>query len=314
MGDPAGIGPEITVKAIVSPEIQDVCRPMIIGDARVARKALREENINLPICVVTSLREAGWNAAEIRILDTQNADPEKIAVGQPSPVGGRAVFEDVQRAVQLAQGKQVSGIVAGPHNKYSVNLAGVSVQEAVQRIASGSDTMFFYAEGAPGSEKISMVRIFPRGNEPVQPGIVYLGTGAVTKTGDATDSPEHALKVLGESASVEEREKAIEILAAGKNEAAIPVLAKAVSDPAPEIRIAALDALSTMQSRAALPAVLQALKDAHPGVRQSAASAVGVLGSARNLRQLRPLTADKDAGVAAAAELAVRRLSSAADK
>jgi hypothetical protein len=70
--------------------------------------------------------------------------------------------------------------------------------------------MFFYAEGVPGSEKISMVRIFPQGNEPVQPGIVYLGTGAVTKTGDGTDSPEQALKVLEESASVEEREKAIE--------------------------------------------------------------------------------------------------------
>ncbi|HXZ34632.1 MAG TPA: 4-hydroxythreonine-4-phosphate dehydrogenase PdxA [Thermodesulfobacteriota bacterium] len=125
MGDPAGIGPEITVKAIVSPEIQNVCRPMIIGDARVARKALREENIDVPIHVVTSLGEANWNSSGIRILDTRNADPEKIAVGQPSAVGGRAVFEDVERAVQLAQGKQVSGIVAGPHNKYSVNLAGV---------------------------------------------------------------------------------------------------------------------------------------------------------------------------------------------
>ncbi len=125
MGDPAGIGPEITMKAIVSPEIQDVCRAMIIGDARVARKALREARINLPSRVVTSVREAQWNAAEIRILDTQNADPEKITVGQPSAVGGRAVFEDIQRAVQLAQGEQVSGIVAGPHNKHSVNLAGV---------------------------------------------------------------------------------------------------------------------------------------------------------------------------------------------
>ncbi len=125
MGDPAGIGPEITVKAIVSPEIQDVCRPMIIGDARVARKALGEEKIDLPMRLVTSLREADWNAAEIRILDTQNADPEKIAVGQPSADGGRAVFEDIQKAVQLAQRKQASGIVAGPHNKYSVNLAGV---------------------------------------------------------------------------------------------------------------------------------------------------------------------------------------------
>lgn len=125
MGDPAGIGPEITVKAVVSPEVQDVCRPMIIGDARVARKALRAEKVDLSMRAVSSPGEAAWDAAEVPILDTRNADPEKIAVGQPSAVGGRAVFEDVQRAVQLAREKQLSGIVAGPHNKYSVNLAGV---------------------------------------------------------------------------------------------------------------------------------------------------------------------------------------------
>ena len=125
MGDPAGIGPEITVKAVVSPEVQDVCRPMIIGDARVARKALRAEKVDLSMRAVSSPGEAAWDAAEVPILDTRNADPEKIAVGQPSAVGGRAVFEDVQRVVQLAREKQLSGIVAGPHNKYSVNLAGV---------------------------------------------------------------------------------------------------------------------------------------------------------------------------------------------
>lgn len=125
MGDPAGIGPEITVKAIDSLEIQDVCRPMIIGDARVALKALRAEKIDRPICAVSSLGEGDWDAAGVPILDTQNVAPEKIAVGQPSAVGGRAVFEDVQRAVHMARGKQISGIVAGPHNKYSVNLAGV---------------------------------------------------------------------------------------------------------------------------------------------------------------------------------------------
>jgi 4-hydroxythreonine-4-phosphate dehydrogenase len=125
MGDPAGIGPEITVKAILSPEIQNLCRPVIIGDARVVRKALRAEKADLPIRTLSSPGEADWDAAEVRILDTQNADPEKIAVGQPSALGGRSVFEDVQKAVDLAQGKQISGIVAGPHNKYSVNLAGI---------------------------------------------------------------------------------------------------------------------------------------------------------------------------------------------
>jgi hypothetical protein len=193
----------------------------------------------------------------------------------------------------------------------SVILDQAPLQEAVQRIAADSDIMFVYSASVPGREGISMVQIFPQGNKLVQPGIVYLGTGTVTKTGDATSTPEQALKVLAESPRVEEREKAIETLAAGKSDAAIQALATAVSDPAPEIRIAAIEALAELQARSALPAVLRGLKDTHPGVRQSAASAVGVLGSARNLRQLKPLTADKDAGVAAAAELAVRRLSAA---
>ena len=125
MGDPAGIGPEITVKAIASPEIQEVCRPMIIGDARVAQNALETAKIDLPIRMISSVRGAGGDTAAIRIFDTRNADPKKIAAGQPSALGGKAVFGDIQRTVQLAQEKKISGIVAGPHNKYSVNLAGI---------------------------------------------------------------------------------------------------------------------------------------------------------------------------------------------
>ncbi|NWF56792.1 MAG: 4-hydroxythreonine-4-phosphate dehydrogenase PdxA [Syntrophaceae bacterium] len=125
MGDPAGIGPEITAQASVSPEIRGVCRPLIIGDVRVARKALLAGKIDLPIRPLSSLGEADWSGESIPILDTQNADPEAMVMGKPSAAGGRAVFEDIQRAVRMAREKKISGIVAGPHNKYSVNLAGV---------------------------------------------------------------------------------------------------------------------------------------------------------------------------------------------
>jgi 4-hydroxythreonine-4-phosphate dehydrogenase len=125
MGDPAGIGPEISVKSMASPAIQDLCRPLIIGDARVIRMALRAEKIELPLRVISSVDEAHGSSVPFHILDTQSADPGKIVVGQPSAVGGKAVFEDVQLAVKLAQKRQISGIAAGPHNKYSVNLAGI---------------------------------------------------------------------------------------------------------------------------------------------------------------------------------------------
>jgi len=196
----------------------------------------------------------------------------------------------------------------------SVNLSDIPLQEAIQRIASGRDTMFVYAEDPPGPGKISMARIFPRTTELAQPGIVYLGTGAVTKSGENVDSPEHALETLAQSTRVEEREKAVETLVAAKSEAAIKALTNAVSDPSPQIRLAAIEGLAALEARTALPAILKRLKDAHPGVRQSAATAVAVLGSAENVKQLKPLTVDRDAGVAAAAEMAVRRLSGAAQK
>jgi hypothetical protein len=63
----------------------------------------------------------------------------------------------------------------------SVHLQGVPVQEAIQRIASDDDTVFFYDQKRPGAEHITFVRVYPRTKPVQQPGIVYLGTGAVIR-------------------------------------------------------------------------------------------------------------------------------------
>ena len=216
-------------------------------------------------------------------------------------------FQDVLR--ELADRTGIIFEVRAHENPgISIELKGVPVREAIERIASGNNTVFLYAEEA-GGERISMVRIFPR-TQLSQPGILYLGTGKITKYGDVFITPEQALKILSESSDVRERENAVAILAAaGPNEAAIKVLTKAVSDPAPEVRIAAIESLAAMEARSALPKILSCFKDNHPGVRQVAATAVGMLGDKENLKQLKPLANDKDASVAAAAEWAMRKLS-----
>jgi len=61
----------------------------------------------------------------VNVFDTADADPGQIKTGRASAAGGRAVFEDIQRAVKLTEDRKIGGFVAGPHNKYSVNLAGV---------------------------------------------------------------------------------------------------------------------------------------------------------------------------------------------
>lgn len=209
---------------------------------------------------------------------------------------------------ELAERTGIIFEVRGEDNPpVSVHLYGVSFQEAILRIASDNDTVFYYDENSPA--RISFVRVFPRTDPVQQPSITYLGTGAVTKSNDDIDTPEQALMVLSEESGPEVRKKAIDILSETGGVEAIDALLKTVSDTNPEIRIAAIEGLAALGAREALSGVLKSLQDPNPGVRQSAITAVALLGDESNLSDLEPLRADADAGVANAAETAIQKLS-----
>jgi hypothetical protein len=182
----------------------------------------------------------------------------------------------------------------------------LELTEFIKRIASGSNTQFFYSQGE--SPRIALVRIFPRTELP-QPSVVYLGTGEVTKGNDDFFNPGQALRVLQESKSAEAREKAINYLVLNKNEGSADVLIKCISDPEPKIRVAAIEGLASLSARSALPAIIKSLKDSQPSVRQSATAAVALIGDYKNVRDLKPLTYDKDANVVTAANIAIQKLS-----
>jgi len=71
----------------------------------------------------------------------------------------------------------------------SLNLHRVSLQEAIQRIAPGSNTICFYGKNQGDSDRITLVQLFPRIGTSQQPSILYLGTGTITKGNDIADSP-----------------------------------------------------------------------------------------------------------------------------
>jgi hypothetical protein len=193
----------------------------------------------------------------------------------------------------------------------TIALYKVPLKEAIERISDTNNSIFYYSQAANGNSRVSFVRVFSRANksQSQQVSLRYFGSGSITKTGDdSVDTPEQAMKVLAENGDVDLRQKAIEILARGKTDAAMDAIAKALGDSAPEVRAAAIEALAGNGVRTALPQILAALKDQHPGVRQSAIVAVALIGDTENVRQLQPLTRDKDASVAAAAEMAVRKL------
>ena len=123
VGDVAGIGPEVVVKALALPEVRAVCRPLVIGDAR-ALDAVRLGVAVPPLQVVAAVAAATFDAATITVLDMRNLDPAAVPLGQISPAAGKAAVEYVLKATELVRAGSVDAIATAPLNKEAMHLAG----------------------------------------------------------------------------------------------------------------------------------------------------------------------------------------------
>ena len=123
MGDPAGVGPEIIVKAAAElhPRLRDgTLRLVVIGSNPALEAARARFAPDLAIPAVTT-EDTGWPP-----LCALQAGPEGALIrpGQLSADGGRFAFQAVERGVRLAMEGRTAGIVTAPLNKEALNKAG----------------------------------------------------------------------------------------------------------------------------------------------------------------------------------------------
>ncbi len=125
MGDPASIGPEITVKALSNPAIYDRCSPVVIGDACVMEAALTivgKENVK--IHPVSNLDQCLFTPGIIDVYDMKIVDINKLEYGKVSVMAGDAAFLYVKKVIELALAGEIDGTVTNALNKEAINLAG----------------------------------------------------------------------------------------------------------------------------------------------------------------------------------------------
>ncbi|WMJ85780.1 4-hydroxythreonine-4-phosphate dehydrogenase PdxA [Anaerocolumna sp. MB42-C2] len=125
MGDPASIGPELTLKALSRYNIYERCAPVVIGDAAILDKA--KEILGkkeLRIHPVKDVKEALFSPGVIDVLDLGLADPNKIKPGEVSAMAGEAAFQYVKKVIELAMDKKIAATVTNAISKEAINLAG----------------------------------------------------------------------------------------------------------------------------------------------------------------------------------------------
>ena len=123
MGDAAGIGPELVVKALGGPEVYRIARPLAIGDrARLARAAAISR-VAVTVAAVAHPADASFRAGTIDCIDV-GLVPEDLPFGRVSARAGEAAFRYLERAVALANSGDVDAICTAPLNKAALHAAG----------------------------------------------------------------------------------------------------------------------------------------------------------------------------------------------
>jgi 4-hydroxy-L-threonine phosphate dehydrogenase PdxA len=122
-GDPAGIGPEISLKAALDKNVRALCRPLLVGDPDVVQRQAQSCGIAADVTVVESVRAIDGEGVPLLAVPVPAA--ASIEFGKNAAASGRASLAAAGRAIKAALKGEVAAVVAAPQNQTSITLAGI---------------------------------------------------------------------------------------------------------------------------------------------------------------------------------------------
>jgi 4-hydroxythreonine-4-phosphate dehydrogenase len=150
MGDAAGVGPEVIVKALAREEVYERCRPLVVGDAGRIRRAVDITGVHLDVASVAGPEHGGYTRGTVDVLDL-DCIPADLPFGELSEVAGEGAYRFVEAAVELATERRVDAICTAPLNKEALHKAGHVFPGHTELLAE-----------LTGTEEVSMMLNAPR--------------------------------------------------------------------------------------------------------------------------------------------------------
>ena len=139
LGDPCGVGPEVVAKALATPAVRQVCRPLVVGSAGVLDRAFALIDAKLRATPVDSADSILPNGAVAVLEPELPVSVEMLPPGTLSAEAGRASVEWVLTAGRLALEGRVGAMATAPFNKAAAHLAGytdlIGHMEILQQLA-----------------------------------------------------------------------------------------------------------------------------------------------------------------------------------
>jgi 4-hydroxythreonine-4-phosphate dehydrogenase len=110
LGDPSGIGPEISLKAALDPAVRKMCRPILVGDRRVLE---------------VHARACGLPLEGVEMIERRQLEASELRLGEIAPAHGRSALDSAKAAIDAALSGKVQAVVAAPHHETAIHRAGI---------------------------------------------------------------------------------------------------------------------------------------------------------------------------------------------
>jgi 4-hydroxythreonine-4-phosphate dehydrogenase len=161
LGDPAGIGPEIALKAALDGRVRDIALPLLVGDHSALALHAERCGLPLPVDVFINAAEAQWRDGRVPMVGRSHFHDEALELGCIKPVHGLAALDAAGTAIRAALDGHVEAVVAAPQTELAIKQAGVEFDGYPTFVARCTDTpledaflMLCFTDGAEVETRI----------------------------------------------------------------------------------------------------------------------------------------------------------------
>jgi 4-phospho-D-threonate 3-dehydrogenase / 4-phospho-D-erythronate 3-dehydrogenase len=152
LGDPAGIGPEIVVRALAEggrpassgqdaeADLYELTRPLVIGDHGVLERASRVLGVHLRLNLVQQAGEGRFEPGVVDLLEVTKLDLRSLEWGKVQAQAGQASFDYIRTAIDLALKGRIDAIATAPINKEALKVGGVPFLDHTAMLAKLTDS------------------------------------------------------------------------------------------------------------------------------------------------------------------------------
>ena len=159
MGDPAGIGPEVIVKALADNSIYGLCWPVVLGDPEILTSALLKCGTRTSLNIISNASEARSTPGKIDLLAVSQLKGKVVIPGKPTVEGGKAMVDYILQAVEMTRKGELEAMVTCPISKVLMHQAGHPYEGHTQLISHLTDTHDYVMMLAGERLRVSLVTI-----------------------------------------------------------------------------------------------------------------------------------------------------------